>query len=264
MDKSSRELKHVTYEILIVALSLLSFINIPLYYLMRDETTIAVVATIDAGISIIFLVDFIYRLWIADSKKEYFFHRFGWADLLASLPFPAVKLLRAFRLYRVARLMRQIGPERLLRELRANRGGNALVIVLLLIILILEFGSIGIVAAERSNPDANIKNASDALWWVYVSITTVGYGDRFPVTMTGRLIGIFVLTLGVGLFGVLTGFLADFFLNRRSDDQSDTLPQMEAPSDVKEKMNELKRLLEEQKQAQTALEVKIAEIEKLI
>jgi voltage-gated potassium channel len=68
--------------------------------------------------------------------------------------------------------------------------------------------------AERHSPDANILTASDAIWWVFVSITTVGYGDRFPVTDQGRLIGVVTLTVGVGLFGVVTGFLANLFLGQ--------------------------------------------------
>jgi voltage-gated potassium channel len=69
--------------------------------------------------------------------------------------------------------------------------------------------------AEEGADDANILTASDALWWSYVTITTVGYGDRYPVTNLGRNIGVAVLTIGVGLFGVLTGFLANLFLSPR-------------------------------------------------
>ena len=71
--------------------------------------------------------------------------------------------------------------------------------------------------AEGGNPNANIHSGSDAVWWAYVTVTTVGYGDRYPVTNEGRLIGIALLTIGVGLFGVLTGFLANTFLAPKHD-----------------------------------------------
>ena len=63
-----------------------------------------------------------------------------------------------------------------------------------------------------SNPDANIKTAEDALWWSYVTITTVGNGDRFPVTTGGRIIGTLLMTAGVGLFGTFTAFVSSWFL----------------------------------------------------
>jgi voltage-gated potassium channel len=72
---------------------------------------------------------------------------------------------------------------------------------------------------ERGDPQANIHTASDALWWTYVSVTTVGYGDRFPVSDAGRLVGAVTLTLGVGLFGTLTGFLTNAFLRPRGGER---------------------------------------------
>ena len=72
-----------------------------------------------------------------------------------------------------------------------------------------------ILDAESGIAGANIKTPSDALWWGYVTITTVGYGDRYPVTLPGRIIGIFLLTAGVALFSVFTGFIANAFLTPR-------------------------------------------------
>ena len=68
------------------------------------------------------------------------------------------------------------------------------------------------VSVESRAPNGNIKTASDAIWYTYVTITTVGYGDTFPVTNLGRLIGMGIMTAGVALFGTLTGYLANAFL----------------------------------------------------
>jgi len=78
--------------------------------------------------------------------------------------------------------------------------------------LVIESGAFLVLMAERGAPDANIISASDAMWWVYVTITTVGYGDRYPVTNAGRLVGVMVMTMGVGLFGTLAGFIANKLL----------------------------------------------------
>ena len=92
-----------------------------------------------------------------------------------------------------------------------------LYIVIFCVMLVIECGAVLVLMAERSAPDANIQTASDAMWWVYVTITTVGYGDRFPVTSAGRMVGVLVMTTGVGLFGTLAGFIANKLLEPDGD-----------------------------------------------
>jgi voltage-gated potassium channel len=68
---------------------------------------------------------------------------------------------------------------------------------------------------EQGVPGANITTASDALWYTIVTISTVGYGDKFPVGDAGRIIGAGIIVIGVGIFGTFTGYLATFFLSPR-------------------------------------------------
>jgi voltage-gated potassium channel len=111
MEKtSSNELKNSTYELFIGALSILSLINLVIYFVGTDPALTGVVAGIDTFLSIIFLVDFLYRFFSADSKAGYLIGQFGWADLLASLPLPQMKILRIFRIVRAGRLLHQYGP----------------------------------------------------------------------------------------------------------------------------------------------------------
>ena len=84
--------------------------------------------------------------------------------------------------------------------------------LLLMGILVLEFGSLEILHIEQNAPGANITSASDALWYVIVTISTVGYGDRYPVTNDGRIVGSLIIIVGVGIFGTFTGYLANLFL----------------------------------------------------
>src|SRR4029453_13688070 len=74
-----------------------------------------------------------------------------------------------------------------------------------------------ILSIEIRAPDGNIKDASDAIWYTYVTVTTAGYGDRSPVSNAGRLVGVLIMTVGVGLFGTLTGFLANAFVTPAKD-----------------------------------------------
>jgi voltage-gated potassium channel Kch len=211
----------------------------------------------------IFLGDFLYRFFTAASKSSYFFRKFGWADLLSSLPLPQTKILRVFRLWRVIRLARAFGVRNLVRELVDNRAANALLTVVFLVFCVLEFGALGVLSAEKSSPDANITNASGALWWAYVTITTVGYGDRYPVTNLGRLVGIFVMTAGVGLFGTLSGFLANTFLSPPKKRAESAASPADA-ADPKARIAEIRRMLEAQEQATADLKAKLDEIDQLL
>ena len=123
-----------------------------------------------------------------------------------------MKVFRLFRVVRVVRLLRAVGPRRFFDAVLRERASSALLVVIFLALLLLEFGSALVLAIEIRAPDGNITNASDALWYTYVTVTTVGYGDRYPVTNAGRLVGVVIMTVGVGLFGTLTGFLANAFV----------------------------------------------------
>ena len=101
----------------------------------------------------------------------------------------------------------------------------------------IQYASMAILWAEGQNADANIHSASDAIWWSYVTITTVGYGDRFPVTNLGRLVGFALLSTGVGLFAVITGFLANSFVARRRPPETPAVP-----PDVDERLRRLEAL----------------------
>jgi voltage-gated potassium channel Kch len=213
------ELKSTGYEIFIGALSVLSIVNLVLVYaFIEDETLQTVLSVMNGLFSVIFLADFIYRLATAPSRGAYFFKQFGWADLLASLPFPQFKILRVFRLIRVFRLLRDIGPRTIWRTLVSDRAGSALLVLLLMGILVLQFGSLTMLYVEQDSPDANITSASDAIWYTMVTISTVGYGDQFPVTSAGRIVGALIIVIGVGIFGTFTGYLANLFLAPRAEE----------------------------------------------
>lgn len=206
-----QDLKDPGYEIFILLVSLLSVANLLVSWVPGlDPDAVNVLVVINFFLTIIFLADFSYRLFTASSMTYYFFHNWGWADLLASIP--ALRILRLFRIFKAYRLLDKYGAGNILGQLRKHRAESVLFIVIFCVILVIESGAFLILMAERGAPDANIQTASDAMWWVYVTITTVGYGDRYPVTNLGRLVGVMVMTMGVGLFGTLAGFIANKLL----------------------------------------------------
>ena len=111
-----------------------------------------------------------------------------------------------------------IGP--VLRSFFRDKAAGGLHLVLFIAILVMEFGSLLVLWAEAGDPAANITTADDAVWYVVVTISTVGYGDQFPVTALGRFIGSLIIVVGVGVFGTLTGFLANAFLSPSKSEKS--------------------------------------------
>jgi voltage-gated potassium channel len=166
---------------------------------------------IDDGICVVFLFDFIIRFRRAEDRLS--FMKWGWIDLVSSIP--AIGVLRAGRVFRLLRLLRILRAVRSTKLLIAytfqNRKRGTFSAVAVISVLLVIFSSIAILNVETA-PESNIKTAEDAIWWAFVTITTVGYGDRFPVTTEGRIIAALLMTAGVGLFGTFTGFVASWFM----------------------------------------------------
>ena len=150
-------------------------------------------------------------------------------------------MFRLFRVVRVVRLLREVGPRRFFDAVLRDRASSALLVVIFLALLLLEFGAALMLAIEIRAPDGNITDASDALWYTYVTVTTVGYGDRYPVTNAGRVVGVLIMTVGVGLFGTLTGFLANAFVNPPAKETTDTDT---GDADVRAELAEIRRMLQ--------------------
>jgi voltage-gated potassium channel Kch len=234
------------YELFILGLSIFSIFNIVIALLANDPEIVSIVEIIDGLSCIIFLGDFAYRLITAPDRRAYM--KWGWLDFLGSLPFPGLRLLRTVRIVRVVRGMELIGGPAILRTLLRDRAGSAVLAVFLITIVVLEFSAILMVIAERGNPDANIKTGGDALWWALVSVTTVGYGDRYPVTVGGRFVGVVTLVVGIGLFSTITGFLATKLARSSS---SEPIPPPPLSQEAREAGNVIDRSAEDRPRAGT-------------
>jgi voltage-gated potassium channel len=241
----------IGYEIFMAGLSVLSIINLVLGLSISDEALSYVIMLINLLLTLIFMLDFLWRLFKAESKRQYLVHGYGWADFLSSLPFSQTNVLRLFRLIRVYRLLNDYGARAVGRALIKDRAETALLMLLLVGILVLEFGSLQMLRLEQYADGANITTASDAVWYVIVTMATVGYGDQYPTTNPGRLLGSLIIIVGVGIFGTLTGYLANLFLSPRQRKQKDQ------PTDLELRLQELKDLSARQAQA-------IAELENLV
>lgn len=195
--------------VLFLSIYVLVALLIETFYIIPGEIS-RLLTYIDNIICAFFFLEFCIRFY--NTKNKLKFLRWGWVDLLSSIPM--VTFLRAGRILRLIRLLRILrafrSTQHFISHVFHNRAKGALTIASVLGVLIIIFSSIAILQVEV-DPNSNIKTAEDAIWWAYVTITTVGYGDKFPVTTEGRIIGVILMTAGVGLFGTFTAYVASWF-----------------------------------------------------
>ncbi len=259
-DATPETLRNAPREAFILVLSLLSILNIVLAvpwgpFLSSQQQE--VVQIIDGALTIIFLADFAARMYAADIKRVYFFHERGWLDLLGSLPY--LRVLRLFRVWRAWGIMRGYGLRRLMRLLLRERAQSALYVMTFLVILVLEITGVCVLFFEPGAPNANITTGGDAVWWGIVTVTTVGYGDQYPVTTGGRIVGTFLLVAGVVLFATLSGYLAQAFL-RPSSGPEDAPPQAGESDAPTGELAEVLSLLRQQQTETAALRVRLEQL----
>jgi voltage-gated potassium channel len=228
-----------SYNIFILVLTLFSLAIMGVLLLPISQATRDLLTLYDNVICIIFLVDFAMNLLSARPKRAYFIGQRGWLDLLGSMPslpgFPYTAILRLARLGRLGRIAKLLsGKNRkaFIADILANRGQYATFITVLAAGMVLVVASVLVLQFESVDPDANIQTGGDALWWAVVTITTVGYGDRFPVTLLGRVTGFSVMIAGVGIIGALASILASLLVPPPKEPQPAGGPEPAAPAGV--------------------------------
>ena len=251
------------YEIFIGILSIISIIDLVITSVVPliNPATKQVLIIINLFLGFFFFVDFIYRFFTAQSKRQYFLRNYGWADFISCWPGYGLRILRIFRLARVFQLIEDVGYKRIISSITDNRAEMAIYIVIVMVIVILQIGGNWVIIFESQNPDANIKTGGDALWWAFATITTVGYGDKYPTTTGGRLIGVALMTCGIAIIAVFTGFLSNSFITKRKKKDPEIIHEA---IDPKDKIAEIKLMLEEHERASHKLKEKLDEIEKML
>jgi voltage-gated potassium channel len=181
----------------------------------------------------VFLADYVLRLALADHRWR--FVRQNWVDGLAVL-LPLLRPLRVLSLVRVARVLD--------RRLTTSLHGRVAAYVTLTASLVVFMASLAVYDAERGAPGASITSYGDAVWWALTTITTVGYGDEYPVTGEGRLVAVLLMVSGIALLGVVTAAVASWFVGRvaeaaQAQDDADDAALL---AEVRELADEVRRL----------------------
>ncbi|HEX7808600.1 MAG TPA: potassium channel family protein [Thermoanaerobaculia bacterium] len=228
------------YQLFMLALCVLALTGVVAQNAVDHDSQIeGVLMYADTAICIAFGIDFLITLWRAPNRMKYFF-TWGWLDLLSSIPMLDVaRWGRIARSARIARLLRGLRAARVLSTAILSRRKQSTLLAATLLAVVLVFaGATAVLHFEDPNT-GNIKTAEDAIWWAITTITTVGYGDKFPMTTAGRMVAALLMTAGVGLFGVVSAGLATWFLS--PDQKAET----NSNNELREEIAALRRAIEQ-------------------
>ncbi len=242
LDRFERQ---TAWPMLVLSLAILPLLIVPLVVHLSSTAETSFFA-IDWIIWAAFAIEYGTRLYLAPQKKEFVRHNV--IDLVVVVvpflrPLRVVRSARAIRLLRAARggafLMR--GIDAIQDVLKRHKLQDTLLVALTVVVA----SALIVSEIERNAPGANIKSLPDGLWWAVSTITTVGYGDRFPVTAAGRGIAVVVMLVGVGIFGLLAASLASFFVERNLAEtlekgEREVDPQL---ADISARLKRIERLL---------------------
>lgn len=193
---------------------------------------------------ITFALDFAVRLALAEGRWRFLYR--NWMDILTL----AVPMLRPIRALRVVVALNIIG-----RRGSGFARGKIVAYVAGSVALVGFVASLAVLEAERHNPAANIKSFGDAAWWAATTVTTVGYGDRYPTTFEGRMVAVGLMVTGIALLGVVTAALASWFVEKLAEVQAAEARTEEGVLDLASEVHALRRDIADLRRAQEREEV---------
>lgn len=206
---------YLSHFLVIVSLVTFSFSTLP----DLTEGQIDDLYILECIVIAFFTLEYLARIWVSKKKTQYIFSFYGVVDFIAIAPFyltvgldlRAVLILRIFRVIRLFKLARyNKALERLVNAARSITG--ELVIFAAISAALVFITSAGIYYLEREAQPEIFGNMFDSLWWAIVSLTTVGYGDAYPITVGGKIFASLVFMLGLGIITIPTGlFTAALF-----------------------------------------------------
>jgi voltage-gated potassium channel len=165
-----------------------------------------------------FVVDYVINLTLAPQSGRWFVRNL---HELAIVALPALRPLRLLRLVTLLRVMHRVGGNAL--------RGRVLTYVLGAAALLIYAGALAVLDAEENAPGSNLTNFGDAIWWATTTITTVGYGDHYPITLVGRCVAAGLMIGGVAVLGVVTASVASWMVQSVAQETQAELDAAEAP-----------------------------------
>ena len=219
------------FDIFIIVLIFLSVASVFIMTFPIPETTAELLAGFEKTALVIFSVEYLLRIWTADllhpdipgwrARLRYIRSGMAVIDLLAILPFYLPMLLPVnlvgIRAVRMVRLLRLFKLNRYSEALSAigevfRRKYREMLVSMFFVAVLLVIASLLIYYAEHDAQPESFANAFSGLWWAVATLTTVGYGDIYPITVAGRLLGTVIAVMGIGMVAIPTGILSSGFM----------------------------------------------------
>ena len=207
--------------LIIVSLVLFSIGTLP----DLSELTNNILYKIEIGIVVVFTVEYLLRVYTAKNKLKFIFSFFGIVDLFAILPFYLstgldLRSLRIFRLLRLITILKLFRYSKAIRRFHRALiiAKEELILFSCVAIILLYLSAVGIYYFEHSAQPEQFKSVFHSLWWAVVTLTTVGYGDIYPITAGGRVFTFGVLMVGLGIVAVPTGLISSALSQARNEE----------------------------------------------
>jgi voltage-gated potassium channel len=200
----------------IQALILLSIVTFSIETIpnLKPQTR-TILQSIEIFCVLVFTIEYFLRIYVAESKPKFIFSFFGIIDLVAILPFYLsfgvdLRSLRALRFLRLFRVLKLVRYNRAMNHFtRAIRSSKEEIFLFIFITLILiYFSAVGIYYFENQAQPDHFSSIFDSLWWAIITLTTVGYGDVYPITVGGKVFTFMILMIGLGIVAIPTGIIS--------------------------------------------------------
>jgi len=210
-NRKSRVFAYSIQALIFLSIISFSFETVP----DLEPSTRKILRVIEVFCVVIFTIEYILRIYVSDKKNKFIFSFYGIIDFLAILPFylalgvdlRSLRALRFLRLFRILKLMRYNKAIKHFTKAIALAKEEILLFLIVTLILI-YFSAVGIYYFEHNVQPENFSSIFDSLWWAIITLTTVGYGDVYPITVGGKVFTFFILMIGLGIVAIPTGIIS--------------------------------------------------------
>lgn len=187
----------------------------------------SILSIIELVCVMIFTLEYISRIYVSDKKLKFIFSFFGLIDLFAILPFYLsfgvdLRSLRVMRLFRLFRLLKLVRYNKAMRHFTEAllMAKEQIVLFLVITLVLIYFAAVGIYYFENEAQPNHFSSVFDSLWWSIVTLTTVGYGDVYPITVGGKVFTFFILLIGLGIVAIPTGIISSSLTRTIENDRN--------------------------------------------
>lgn len=213
----------------------------------NSENTRSILRAVEWFSVIVFTIEYVLRFWVSKKPLKYIFSFYGIIDFIAIAPFYftssghllSLRALRVFRIFRAFKLVRYNAALNRF-NVAARLVKEELVLFLMVTTILLFFASAGIYYFENEAQPEDFSSIFASSWWAVATLTTVGYGDVYPITVGGKLFTFFIVMLGVGIVTIPAGLVASALTEAREIEEQERKAQQEGanPLDAEARVDE--------------------------